>query len=306
MLIGGSSILSTLRTTVVHDTRDEPFLPTRGHCLTASLDAVAHAARERLPVREARRPRRRSGSRCPWGHVLRLDAFVGRHLRQRAALRALLRRRPHRPSPRPRPRPQLRPAARAELPQHRHRRDPLRQLRREARRRVPHPDLPRNALDLRRRLLRELRRLRPGQRGGLRRPRARLPGLRHVCRSDLTFNAGPADRHPGRRLRHRRLEPRRPHPRARGQTRGRRGHDVDRRAAIRRARRVRARWPRAVAFLALLAALAPLGALAQSQPQPRRSPTRRRCRRGRPTTPGTPTCCARASRTGTSSPIRTS
>ena len=76
MLIGGSSVLSTLRATVVHDTRDEPFLPTRGHLLTASVDAsltplgsdypyakvVAHAS-QWFPL--------------PWGHVLGVDAFVG-------------------------------------------------------------------------------------------------------------------------------------------------------------------------------------------------------------------------------------
>jgi len=44
MLIGGSSVLSTLRTTFVHDTRDEPVLPTRGHLLTASVDASPAAA----------------------------------------------------------------------------------------------------------------------------------------------------------------------------------------------------------------------------------------------------------------------
>ena len=76
------------------------------------------------------------------------------HLRQRAALRAVLRRRSQRSAARPRARSHLRPPPGAELPQHRHRRDPLRQLRRQARRRVPHPALPRHALDLRRRLLR--------------------------------------------------------------------------------------------------------------------------------------------------------
>jgi outer membrane protein insertion porin family len=76
MLIGGSSVLSTLRTTFVHDTRDEPVLPTRGHLLTASVDAsltplgsdypyaklVAHASQ---------------WFGLPWGHVLGIDGFVG-------------------------------------------------------------------------------------------------------------------------------------------------------------------------------------------------------------------------------------
>ena len=79
----------------------------------------------------------------PWGHVLHPRPSRVR-LRQRAALRALLRGRPQRSLARPRARPQLRSPPCAELPQHGHRRDPLRQLRREARRRVPHSALSRH------------------------------------------------------------------------------------------------------------------------------------------------------------------
>ena len=76
MLIGGSSILSTLRTTVVQDTRDEPFLPTRGHFLTASLDAALTPLGSDYPYAKIVA----HGSQwfaLPWGHVLGLDAFVG-------------------------------------------------------------------------------------------------------------------------------------------------------------------------------------------------------------------------------------
>jgi outer membrane protein assembly factor BamA len=77
MLDGGTSILSTLRATLVYDTRDEPFLPSRGEYLNVGVDAsltplgsdypyaklVAHASK---------------WFELPWGgHVLGLDAFVG-------------------------------------------------------------------------------------------------------------------------------------------------------------------------------------------------------------------------------------
>jgi outer membrane protein insertion porin family len=76
MLASGSSVLSTLRTTVVHDTRDDPVLPMSGHFLTASFDAsltplgsdypyaklVAHASQ---------------WFELPWGHVVGIDGFVG-------------------------------------------------------------------------------------------------------------------------------------------------------------------------------------------------------------------------------------
>jgi outer membrane protein insertion porin family len=76
MLPDGSSILSTLRTTVVHDTKDEPFLPTRGHDVTASVDASLTPLGSDYPYAKIVV----HGSQwfsLPWGHVLALDAFMG-------------------------------------------------------------------------------------------------------------------------------------------------------------------------------------------------------------------------------------
>jgi hypothetical protein len=76
MLIPGSSILSTLRATFVNDTRDEPFLPTRGHRLVASLEAGLTPLGSDYPYTKLTL----HGSQwfpLPWGHVLQLDAFAG-------------------------------------------------------------------------------------------------------------------------------------------------------------------------------------------------------------------------------------
>ena len=76
MLSPGSSVLSTLRITVAHDTRDEPFLPTRGHDLTASADASLTPLGSDYPYAKVVV----HGSQwfaLPWGHVLAVDAFVG-------------------------------------------------------------------------------------------------------------------------------------------------------------------------------------------------------------------------------------
>jgi outer membrane protein assembly factor BamA len=76
MLLPGTSILSTLGSTFTLDTRDEPFLPSRGQRLVASLASsltplgsdypytklVLHAS-QWLPL--------------SWGHVLHLEAFAG-------------------------------------------------------------------------------------------------------------------------------------------------------------------------------------------------------------------------------------
>ncbi len=76
MLIDGSSVLSTLRATVVNDTRDEPILPTRGHLLTSSVDASLTPLGSDYPYAKVVA----HGSQwfqLPWGHVIGLDAFVG-------------------------------------------------------------------------------------------------------------------------------------------------------------------------------------------------------------------------------------
>lgn len=76
MLIGGSSVLSTLQTTVVDDTRDEPVLPTRGHLLTASVDASLTPLGSEYPYAKVV-AHASHWLALPWGHVLGLDAFVG-------------------------------------------------------------------------------------------------------------------------------------------------------------------------------------------------------------------------------------
>ncbi len=76
MLAGGSSVLSTLRTTVVHDTRDAAILPTRGHDLTASVDASLTPLGSEYPYAKLV-AHGTQWFELPWGHVLALDAFVG-------------------------------------------------------------------------------------------------------------------------------------------------------------------------------------------------------------------------------------
>jgi outer membrane protein insertion porin family len=76
MLIPGSSILSTLGTTFVHDTRDEPFLPTKGHELVGSLDASLTPFGSDYPYAKVVL-RASQWLTLPWGHVLMLDAFAG-------------------------------------------------------------------------------------------------------------------------------------------------------------------------------------------------------------------------------------
>ena len=76
MLSRGSSILSTLRSTFVSDTRDDPFLPTRGHRVDVSLDvALTPLGSDYTYTRLVLH-----GSQwfaLPWGHVLRLEGFAG-------------------------------------------------------------------------------------------------------------------------------------------------------------------------------------------------------------------------------------
>src|SRR6185437_13331209 len=77
MLDDGSSILSTLRASLVYDTRDQPFLPSRGEYFTASADASLTPLGSDYPYAKVVV----HGSKwfeLPWGkHVLGLDAFIG-------------------------------------------------------------------------------------------------------------------------------------------------------------------------------------------------------------------------------------
>jgi outer membrane protein assembly factor BamA len=76
MLLPGSSVLSTLHSRVVNDTRDDPFLTTRGHRVLAALDVAlapfgSDYAYAKLVVRASQ------WFPLPWGHVVALDAFAG-------------------------------------------------------------------------------------------------------------------------------------------------------------------------------------------------------------------------------------
>jgi outer membrane protein assembly factor BamA len=76
MLIDGSSVLSTLRATFVNDTRDDPFLPTQGHRLDASIEASLTPLGSDYPYTKLVL----KGSQwfsLPWGHVLQLRGFAG-------------------------------------------------------------------------------------------------------------------------------------------------------------------------------------------------------------------------------------
>lgn len=72
----GSSILSTVGATFTHDTRDEPFLPTRGHHIIASADASLTPFGSDYPYGKVVV----SASRwfpLAWGHVLHVEGFAG-------------------------------------------------------------------------------------------------------------------------------------------------------------------------------------------------------------------------------------
>lgn len=72
----GSSILSTLSATLVHDTRDEPFLPSRGwHVLGVAEASLTPLGSDYPYAKLVLR-----GSRwmpLPWDHVLRLEGILG-------------------------------------------------------------------------------------------------------------------------------------------------------------------------------------------------------------------------------------
>ncbi len=76
MLDNGSSILSTLRATFVNDTRDEPFLPSRGRRLQASLDASLTPLGSDYTYAKLQLDTSQ-WFLFPWGHVLQLRGFVG-------------------------------------------------------------------------------------------------------------------------------------------------------------------------------------------------------------------------------------
>jgi outer membrane protein insertion porin family len=77
MLIDGSSVLSTLGTQFINDTRDDPFLPTQGHRVELGLDVALSPLGSDYPY-EKIVLRGSQWFALPWGgHVLELRAFAG-------------------------------------------------------------------------------------------------------------------------------------------------------------------------------------------------------------------------------------
>jgi outer membrane protein insertion porin family len=76
MLLPGSSILSTLGATFTYDTRDDPFLPTRGQQVIASVAASLTPFGSDYPYTKVV-ARGSQWFPLAWGHVLHLEAFAG-------------------------------------------------------------------------------------------------------------------------------------------------------------------------------------------------------------------------------------
>jgi outer membrane protein assembly factor BamA len=73
---GGKSVLSSLRATLVYDTRDTPFLSTRGTLLSASISAGLPPLGSDYGYQKIELAAQRWW-RLPWKHVIRLEAFAG-------------------------------------------------------------------------------------------------------------------------------------------------------------------------------------------------------------------------------------
>ncbi len=76
MVLPGSSVLSTVRGTLLYDTRDEPVLPTRGQHVILSADASLSPLGSDYPYVKVT-SRASHWLRLPWEHVLRLEGFAG-------------------------------------------------------------------------------------------------------------------------------------------------------------------------------------------------------------------------------------
>ncbi|HXN31487.1 MAG TPA: BamA/TamA family outer membrane protein, partial [Polyangiaceae bacterium] len=72
----GSSILSTIGATFIHDTRDEPFLPTRGHHIVAKVEASLTPFGSDYPYGKVVLSASKWLS-LSWGHVLHIEGFAG-------------------------------------------------------------------------------------------------------------------------------------------------------------------------------------------------------------------------------------
>jgi outer membrane protein insertion porin family len=76
LLIRGDSLLSTVRASLVYDTRDEPFLPTRGDRVSLLGEVSLSPLGSDYPYAKVQL----HGSHwfpLPWGHTLELDGFAG-------------------------------------------------------------------------------------------------------------------------------------------------------------------------------------------------------------------------------------
>jgi outer membrane protein insertion porin family len=76
MLIRGSSILSTIGATFTNDTRDEPFLPTRGHQVVFNVDSSLTPLGSDYPYAKLVL-NASEWFALPWGHVLRIEGLAG-------------------------------------------------------------------------------------------------------------------------------------------------------------------------------------------------------------------------------------
>jgi len=76
MLLPGPSVLSTVRGTLVYDTRDTPVLPTRGQHVILGADASLTPLGSDYPYVKAT-TRASHWIQLPWEHVLRLEGFAG-------------------------------------------------------------------------------------------------------------------------------------------------------------------------------------------------------------------------------------
>jgi outer membrane protein assembly factor BamA len=72
----GNSILSTLRSTLIHDTRDEPFIPTRGDYVTLLGDLSLTPLGSDYPYAKIQ-AQASHFMLLPWGHVLHMEGFAG-------------------------------------------------------------------------------------------------------------------------------------------------------------------------------------------------------------------------------------
>lgn len=72
----GNSVLSSVRASLVHDTRDEPFLPSRGVHVVAASDASLTPLGSDYPFVKLR-AHASQWFPLSWGHVLRVEAFAG-------------------------------------------------------------------------------------------------------------------------------------------------------------------------------------------------------------------------------------